>query len=98
MTTNARLLQGSLRDFGLVEILQMMELGGMTGALRLKQFSGRVGIIYFSQGKFASCSELDEGALTLGDLLQQMGMATSQVIEQAFSRLVDLSFWQRFRV
>jgi len=23
MTTNARLLQGSLRDFGLVEILQM---------------------------------------------------------------------------
>ena len=45
MTTNARLLQGSLRDFGLVEILQMMELGGMTGALRLKQFSGRVGII-----------------------------------------------------
>src|SRR6266699_829465 len=89
MTTNARLLQGSLRDFGLVEILQMMELGGMTGALRLKQFSGRVGIIYFSEGKLASCSELDEGALTLGDVLQQLGMATSQVIEQAFSQQLN---------
>ena len=84
MTTNARLLQGSLRDFGLVEILQMMELGGMTGALRLKQFSGRTGIIYFSDGKLASCSELDAGALALGDVLQQLGMATSPQIEQAF--------------
>src|SRR6266566_4491604 len=79
MTTNARLLQGSLRDFGLVEILQMMELGGMTGALRLKQFSGRVGIIYFSEGKLASCSELDEGALTLGDVLQQLRMARTRL-------------------
>src|SRR6266487_120468 len=95
MTTNARLLQGSLRDFGLVEILQMMELGGMTGALRLKQFSGRVGIIYFSEGNLASCSELDEGALTLGDVLQQLGMATSQVIEQAFSQQLHDAFGKR---
>src|SRR6266700_5766862 len=95
MTTTARLLQGSLRDFGLVEILQMMELGGMTGALRLKQFSGRVGIIYFSEGKLASCSELDEGALTLGDVLQQLGMATSQVIEQAFSQQLHDAFGKR---
>ncbi|TMD71889.1 MAG: DUF4388 domain-containing protein, partial [Chloroflexi bacterium] len=95
MTTNARLLQGSLRDFGLVEILQMMELGGMTGALRLKQFSGRVGIIYFSEGKLASCSELDVGALTLGDVLQQLGMATSQVIEQAFSQQLHDAFGKR---
>src|SRR3989440_12059126 len=95
MTTNARLLQGSLRDFGLVEILQMMELGGMTGALRLKQFSGRVGIIYFSEGKLASCSELDEGALTLGDVLQQLGMATSPVIEQAFSQQLHDAFGKR---
>ena len=95
MTTNARLLQGSLRDFGLVEILQMMELGGMTGALRLKQFSGRIGIIYFSEGKLASCSELDEGALTLGDVLQQLDMATSQVIEQAFSQQLHDAFGKR---
>ena len=95
MTTNTRLLQGSLRDFGLVEILQMMELGGMTGALRLKQPTGRIGIIYFSDGKLASCSELDAGALTLGDVLQQLGMATSPQIEQAFSQQLQDAFGKR---
>jgi len=95
MTTNMRLLQGSLRDFGLVEILQMMELGGMTGALRLKQPTGRIGIIYFSDGKLASCSELDVGALTLGDVLQQLGMATSPQIEQAFSQQLQDAFGKR---
>ena len=90
-----RLLQGSLRDFGLVEILQMMELGGMTGALRLKQPTGRIGIIYFSDGKLASCSELDAGALTLGDVLQQLGMATSPQIEQAFSQQLQDAFGKR---
>src|SRR5947209_3720266 len=95
MTTNARLLQGSLRDFGLVEILQMMELGGMTGALRLKQFSGRTGIIYFSDGKLASCTELDAGALALGDVLQQLGMATSPQVEQAYSQQLQDAFGKR---
>ena len=90
-----RLLQGSLRDFGLVEILQMMELGGMTGALRLKQPTGRIGIIYFSDGKLASCSELDAGALTLGDVLQQLGMATSPQIELAFSQQLQDAFGKR---
>jgi len=95
MTTNARLLQGSLRDFGLVEILQMMELGGMTGALRLKQSTGRIGIIYFSDGKLASCSELDAGALTLGDVLQQLAMATFPQIEHAFSQQLHDAFGKR---
>jgi Domain of unknown function (DUF4388) len=95
MTTNTRLLQGSLRDFGLVEILQMMELGEMTGALRLKQPTGRIGIIYFSDGKLASCSELDAGALTLGDVLQQLGMATSPQIELAFSQQLQDAFGKR---
>src|SRR5436309_15692479 len=84
MTTNSRLLHGSLKDFGLVEVLQIMELGSMTGAIRLKQSTGRVGIIYFNEGKMANCSELDAGALTLGDVLQQLSMTTSQQIEQAY--------------
>src|SRR6266568_2565196 len=92
MTTNSRLLQGSLRDFGLVEVLQMMELGSMTGALRLKHSTGRTGIIYFSEGKMANCSELDAGALTLGDVLQQLGMTTSQQIEQAFTQELQDAF------
>src|SRR5437588_1050464 len=95
MTTNSRLLQGSLRDFGLVEVLQMMELGSTTGALRLKHSTGRIGIIYFSEGKMANCSELDAGALTLGDVLQQLGMATSQQIEQAFNQQLQDAFGKR---
>ena len=54
MTTNAR-LQGSLEDFGLVEVLQMMEFGSMTGAIHLKQQgTGRIGIVYFKDGKLAN--------------------------------------------
>ena len=95
MTTNSRLLQGSLKEFGLVEVLQMMELGGMTGALRLKQSTGRVGMLYFNEGKLANCSELDSGALTLGDVLQQLGMATAVQIEQAFSQQLHEAFGKR---
>ncbi|MBX5455588.1 MAG: DUF4388 domain-containing protein [Thermogemmatispora sp.] len=95
MTTNTRLLQGSLRDFGLVEILQMMELGSATGALHLKHEQGRVGILYFSDGKIANCSELDPCALTLGDVLQQLGMATYQEVEFAFNQQLQDAFGRR---
>ncbi|MGI9056967.1 MAG: DUF4388 domain-containing protein [Ktedonobacteraceae bacterium] len=95
MVTNSRLLHGSLKEFGLVEVLQMMEMGSMTGALRLRHVTGRLGIIYFNQGKLASCSELDAGALTLGDVLQQLGMATSPHIEQAFTQQMQAAFGKR---
>ncbi|MEO8956134.1 MAG: DUF4388 domain-containing protein [Ktedonobacteraceae bacterium] len=95
MVTNSRLLHGSLKEFGLVEVLQMMEMGSMTGALRLRHVTGRLGIIYFNQGKMASCSELDAGALTLGDVLQQLGMATSPHIEQAFTQQMQAAFGKR---
>ena len=95
MTTNTRLLNGSLTEFGLVEILQMMELGGMTGAIHLKQPGGRIGIVYFDEGKLANCSELDVGALTLGDVLQQLGMATNEQIEWAFAQQLHNVFGMR---
>ena len=95
MTTNAR-LQGSLNEFGLLEVLQMMDFGGMTGAIHLKQQSTeRIGIVYFHEGKLAGCSELDPGALTLGDILQQLGMAHSQHIERAFSMQMQDPFGKR---
>jgi Domain of unknown function (DUF4388) len=95
MTTNAR-LQGSLKDFGLVEVLQMMEFGSMTGAIHLRQqATGRIGIVYFKDGKLASCSELDPGALTLGDVLQQLGMATKKQIDEAFAMQVQDPFSKR---
>jgi hypothetical protein len=95
MTTSAR-LKGLLKDFGLVEILQMMELGSMTGAIHLKQqASERIGIVYLKDGKLASCSELDPGALTLGDVLQQLGMAYQRQIDAAFSMQMQDPFSKR---
>jgi hypothetical protein len=79
-------LSGNLKDFGLVEILQIVELGGMTGAIHLKQSTGRIGILYFNEGKLANASELDPGALALGDVLQQMGMTTYHHIEEAYAQ------------
>jgi len=97
MTINASTLQGSLKDFSLIELLQMMEMGGSTGAIRLKQPppTGRVGILYFQDGKVANCSELDAGALTLGDVLQQLGMATQEQIEAAFAQQLLDPFGKR---
>jgi hypothetical protein len=85
MTTDT-LLSGSLKEFGLVEVLQVMDMGGMTGALHLKQSTGQSGVIYFHQGKIANCVEFDPLALTLGDVLQQLRMATHEQIEHAFSQ------------
>lgn len=93
--TTGTVLSGLLKDFGLVEVLQVMELGGMTGALHLKQASGHMGIIYFNEGKMANSSEFDPGALTLGDVLQQLGMTTYQHIEEAFSQQLQDPFGKR---
>jgi hypothetical protein len=85
MTTDT-VLSGSLKEFGLVEVLQVVELGSMTGALHLKQNNGHTGILYFNDGKLANSSEFDPGALKLGDILQQLGMTTYQAIEQAYAQ------------
>ncbi|GLV57694.1 hypothetical protein KDH_45300 [Dictyobacter sp. S3.2.2.5] len=79
-------LSGNLNDFGLVEILQIVELGSMTGAIHLKQSTGRIGILYFNEGKLANAAELDPGALALGDVLQQLGMTTYHHIEEAYAQ------------
>lgn len=84
--TSGTLLSGYLKDFSLVEVLQVMELGSMTGAINLKQSTGRSAIIYFNQGKMANCTEFDANALTVGDVLQQLCLASNEQIEQAFSQ------------
>ncbi|MBV9228604.1 MAG: DUF4388 domain-containing protein [Chloroflexi bacterium] len=89
------LLSGFLKDFGLVEVLQVMELGGMTGAINLKQNNGHMAILYFNEGKMANCSEFDPGALTLGDVLQQLGMTTYHYIEEAFAQQLQDPFGKR---
>ncbi|HEY7126307.1 MAG TPA: DUF4388 domain-containing protein [Ktedonobacterales bacterium] len=84
MVTEAKTLRGSLKEFGLVEILQMMGLGNMTGALHL-HLPDRTGIIYFHEGALVTCSELTTEALTLGHVLQQLRMATAEQLDQAYS-------------
>jgi hypothetical protein len=94
MSTHTK-LKGLLTEFGLVDVLQMMQLGAMTGAIHLTQATGRIGIVYFKNGKLASCSELDAGALTLGDVLQQLGMAIAPQIDYAFSQQLQDPFGKR---
>ena len=84
MVTEARPLRGSLGEFNVVEILQMLGLGNMTGALHLHQPDGRTGIVYFSDGFLATCTELNTEALTLGLVLQQLGMATAEQLDGAY--------------
>jgi hypothetical protein len=84
MVAEAKTLRGSLKEFGLVEILQMMGLGNMTGALHL-HLSDRTGIIYVQEGFLITCSELTTEALTLGHVLQQLRMATAEQLDQAYS-------------
>lgn len=79
-------LSGSLKEFGLVEVLQVVEMGSMTGAVHLKRNAGQMGILYFNEGKLANCSEFDPGALKLGDVLQQLSMTTYEAIEQAYAQ------------
>ncbi len=84
MVTEARPLEGSLDEFGLVEILQMMGLGNMTGALHLRRPDGRTGIIYVHDGFLATCTELNTEALTLGHVLQQLDMASADQLDEAY--------------
>ena len=84
MVTEARPLQGSLDECGLIEILQMMGLGNMTGALHLHRSDDRTGIIYVYDGMLGACTELNTDALTLGHVLQQLGMATAEQLDDAY--------------
>ncbi len=82
--SSASVLGGRLEEFRLVELLQMMGLGSTNGALHLHQEAGRTGLIYFDGGTLVSATELDTEALTLGHVLQQLGLATHAQLEHAF--------------
>jgi hypothetical protein len=81
---NLSVLSGRLEEFKLVELLQVMGMNANTGALHLEAADGRTGLVYFDTGALVSCIELDTEALTLGHILQQLNLATSEQIEQAF--------------
>jgi Domain of unknown function (DUF4388) len=81
---NPRILNGRLEEFSLVELLQAMGLSSNTGALHLHHQDGRIGVIYFEGGTIVNCTELDTEALTLGGVLQQLGLASADQLAYAF--------------
>jgi hypothetical protein len=86
VVSHGSVLSGRLEAFRLVELLQMMGLGSNTGALHLYDESGRTGLIYFTEGSLVSATELDTEALTLGHVLQQLGLASAVDLERAFQQ------------
>ena len=73
----------------------MLGLGNMTGALHLHRPDGRTGIVYFSDGFLATCTELNTEALTLGLVLQQLGMATAEQLDGAYGLQTQDPFGKR---
>jgi hypothetical protein len=79
-------LRGQLSEFRLEELLQMMGFSSTSGALHLRERSGRIGLIYFDSGALVSCSELDTEALTLGHVLQQLDLVSAPQLDHAFQQ------------
>lgn len=74
-------LAGQLNEFHLVELVQAMDIEGSSGALELLNLDGRKGIIYFEHGGLAWCREYDVQALSIGMVLQQLGMIDARTID-----------------
>lgn len=79
---------GQLHDFQLVELVQAVGIGGSSGALHLTRVDGRQGVIYFQDGAIVWCREFDRQALSLGLVLQQLGLVSAPVLEENFNRNV----------
>ncbi|MCI4462768.1 MAG: DUF4388 domain-containing protein [Caldisericum sp.] len=67
------MLEGSLRDFSLDDLLQMISLGGKTGELHLEgttPFGNKKGIIYFENGEVKDAeTEESRGEVAIVELL-----------------------------
>ena len=84
--SQARTFQGRLEDFSLVDLLQAMNLDGKSGALYLNADRGGSGIVYFDRGVIVGAQEQDREALTLGNVLQQLQLASKQQMDHVFQQ------------
>lgn len=84
----ARAFQGQLEEFGLVDLLQTLGLDGQTGALHLRSEGDRFGVVYFDMGRLVGAQEQDRDALTLGNVLQQLQMASQQQMDHVYQMQV----------
>lgn len=76
--------QGRLEEFGLVDLLQAMNLDNKSGALHLNADAGGSGIVYFDHGVIVGAQEQARDALTLGAVLQQLQFASQQQMDYVF--------------
>lgn len=91
----ARTFQGRLEDFSLVDLLQAMNLDNKSGALHLNADSGGSGIVYFDRGAIVGAQEQDREALTLGNVLQQLQLASKQQMDHVFQQQVQDALGKR---
>ncbi len=80
----SRVFQGRLEEFGLVDLIQTLGLDGQTGALHLRGDSERSGVVYFESGLLVGAQEQDRDALTLGNVLQQLQMASQPQVDYVY--------------
>lgn len=84
----SRIFQGGLEEFGLVDLIQTLGLDGQTGALHLRSDGERSGVVYFDNGRIVGAQEQDRDALTLGNVLQQLQMASQQQMDHVYQMQV----------
>lgn len=84
----SRVFQGRLEEFGLVDLIQTLGLDGQTGALHLRSDGDRFGVVYFNGGRLVGAQEQDRDALTLGNVLQQLQMASQQQMDHVYQMQV----------
>jgi hypothetical protein len=80
----SRVFQGRLEEFGLVDLVQTLGMDGQNGALHLSSEGGRFGVVYFDRGRLVAAQEQDRDALTLGNVLQQLQMASQQQMDHVY--------------
>lgn len=81
----SRIFQGRLEEFSIVDLLQTLGMDGQTGALHLRSDGARFGVVYFDEGRLVGAQEQDRDALTLGNVLQQLQMATQAQIDHVYN-------------
>ncbi|HEX9035582.1 MAG TPA: DUF4388 domain-containing protein [Ktedonobacterales bacterium] len=84
----SRIFQGRLEEFGLVDLIQTLGMDGQTGALHLHGDGSRHGVVYFDSGRLVGGQEQDRDALTLGNVLQQLQMATQAQMDHVYQMQV----------
>lgn len=84
----SRAFQGRLEEFGLVDLIQTLGMDGQTGALHLRSDGERLGVVYFDGGMLVGAHEQDRDALTLGNVLQQLQMASQQQMDHVYQMQV----------